>query len=227
VVYDRSFDDRELDFGAVGLEDGVFFLYDRQTGSRWSQIVGRAVKGPFAGRELRKYPSTLTTWGQWRRLHPETTVFVDPRLPGRRRFTEESMSRITLAGPGEIVNEDLVVAVEGARTARAYLLRRLAAKRLVNDVLDGRPLLVFLGPDAVTTRVWSRAVGPRTLTFAAAGGQRIRDEETGTTWDPLRGRALEGPLAGEQLEPVVSTSALWYAWRSQRPDTTVWGEPGS
>jgi hypothetical protein len=226
VVYDRSFDGKELDFGAVGLEKGVFFLYDQQTHSRWSQLVGRAVKGPFEGRELRKYPSTLTTWGQWRRLHPDTTVFVDPRLPGRRRFTEESMSRITLGGAGEVVNEDLVVAVEGPRTARAYLLRRLAPKRLVNDVLDGEPLLVFLSPDAVTTRVWSRALGPRTLTFAAAG-DRVRDEETGTIWDPLTGRALEGPLAGEQLEPVVSTQALWYAWRSQRPDTTLCGEPGS
>ena len=223
MVYDRSFDGEQLDFGAVGLEQGVFFLYDRQTGSRWSQLVGRAVKGPLAGQELRKHPSTLTTWGQWRRLHPDTTVFVDPRLPGRRRFTEESMSRIALGGAGGAVNEDLVVAVEGPRTARAYLLRRLAAQRLVNDVLDGRPLLVFLAPDAVTTRVWSRSLGPRSLTFAAEG-DRIRDEETRSIWDPLLGRAVAGPLAGEELEPVVSTHALWYAWRSQRPDTVLWGE---
>jgi hypothetical protein len=222
VVYDRTFDGRELEFGAVGLEKGVFFLYDEGTRSRWSQLVGRAVEGPLKGRALRKHPSTLTTWGRWRRLHPGTTVFRDPQLSGRRRFTEESLSRITLGGEaGDIVNEDLVVAVEGPRSARAWLLRLLASRQVANDEVDGRPLVVFLLPDAVTVRVWSRALGDRILAFAAEG-DRMRDTETGTLWDALTGRALQGPLAGEILDPVVSTHGLWYAWRDQRPDTTLW-----
>jgi len=226
VVYDRRFDGRELEFGAVGLEKGVFFLYDSETRSRWSQLVGRAVQGPLKGRALRKHPSTLTTWGRWRTLHPGTTVFRDPQLPGRRRFTEESFSRITLGGPaGGIVNEDLGVAVEGQKSARAWLLRVLASRRVVNDEIDGQPLVVFLTQDAVTARVWGRALGDRTLSFTAEG-DRMRDAETGSLWDPLTGRALEGPLEGQGLEPVVSTHGLWYAWRSQRPDTTLWTPPG-
>jgi hypothetical protein len=225
VVYDRTFDEGELEFGAIGLEKGVFFLYDGETRSWWSQLVGRAVKGPLKGRELRKHPSTLTTWGRWRTLHPDTTVFVDPKLPGRRRFTEESFSRITLGGSaGGVVNEDLVVAVEGPERARAWLLRALAARRVANDEIDGQPLVVFLTEDAVTARVWGRAIGDRTLTFTAEG-DRMRDAETGSLWDPLTGRAVEGPLEGEGLEPVVSTHALWYAWRNQRPDTTLWSAP--
>jgi hypothetical protein len=227
VVYDRRFDGRELEFGAIGLEEGVFFLYDAETRSWWSQIVGRAVKGPLAGRELRKHPSTLTTWGRWRALHPGTTVFVDSKLPGRRRFTEETLSRITLGGEqGGIVNEDLVVAVEGPRSARAWLLRQLAPRRLANDAIDDEPLVVFLTRDAVTAQVWSRVVGERTLAFDAEG-DRMRDAETGTVWDPLTGQALEGALAGRNLKPVVFTHALWYAWHSQRPDTTLWTAPGS
>jgi hypothetical protein len=227
VVYDRTIDERELEFGAIGLEKGVFFLYDAETRSWWSQIVGRAVKGPLEGRELRKRPSTLTTWGRWRALHPRTTVFADPHLAKRRRFTQETLSRITLAGDkGGIVNEDLVVAVEGRRGARAWLLRHLAPRRVVNDRVDGDPVVVFLGEDAVTALVWDRRIGERALTFTAEG-DRIRDTETGTLWDPLTGRALEGALEGESLVPVVFTHALWYAWRNQRPDTTLWTAPGS
>jgi hypothetical protein len=227
VVYDRRIEERELEFGAVGLDEGVFFLYDDETRSWWSQILGRAVAGPLEGRELRKLPSTLTTWGRWRSLHPETTVFADPQLPGRRRFTEETFSRITLAGDaGGVVNEDLVVAVELSHGARAWLLRHLAPRRVVNDEVAGEPVVVFLARDAVTARVWGRAVGGRVLTLTAEG-DRMRDAETGTLWDPLTGRALEGPLEGKGLAPVVFTHALWYAWRDQRPDTTLWTAPGS
>jgi hypothetical protein len=223
VVYDRAPGGVEL--GAIGLEKGVFILYDRPSGSWWSQVTGRAVRGPGMGRSLPKRPSTLTTWGLWRRLHPGTTVFVDPSLPGRRRFTEESFSRITQAGGGPVVNEDLVVAVEGASSARAYLLRQLAQERLVNDVVDGTPILAYLAEDGVTARVLRRTAAGRTLTLAALAGDRLRDAETGSTWDALTGRATAGPLAGQELGEVVFTSALWYAWRSHRPGTTLWGEP--
>jgi len=226
VVYDRTIDGRTLELGAVGLEKGVFLLYDRQTGSWWNQILGRAVRGPLEGQSLRKRPSTLTTWGRWRGLHPETTVFSDARLTGRRRFTEESVSRVTLSGGGSIVGEDLIVGVEGPSSARAYLLRRLASDRVVNDTIDSQPIVVFLAEDAVTPRVFHRSAGERTLTFQATG-DRLRDEETGTVWDPMTGDGLAGPLEGTHLEPVVFTQALWYAWRSVRPDTTIWGEATS
>jgi hypothetical protein len=223
VVYDRTPEGLEL--GAIGLEKGVFILYDRQTGSWWSQVTGRGVRGTGLGHSLTKRPSTLTTWGLWRRLHPGTTVFVDPSLPGRRRFTEESLSRITQAGGGPVLNEDLVVAVEGASNSRAYLLRRLAQEHLVNDVVDGTPIVVLLAEDGVTARVLQRTGGGRILTFAPLAGDRLKDAETGSTWDALTGRATAGPLAGQELGEMVFTSALWYAWRSHRPGTTLWGEP--
>ena len=224
VVYDRALDGRTVDLGAVGLEKGVFMLYDRQTGSRWSQVSGRATGGRLEGRVLRKRDSTVTTWGRWRALHPGTTVFADAALPARRRFTEESMARITLGGAGPVVNEDLVAGVEGRRHARAYLLRRLAGPRVANDELDGEPIAVFLAADAVTVRALRRTAEGRTLTFAAEA-DRLRDAETGSLWDPMTGLALSGPLVGRSLEGLVVTTALWYAWRSQRPDTSLWEGP--
>jgi hypothetical protein len=228
VVYDPLFDGRRLELGAIGLQNGVSILYDRQTGSWWSQIVGKSLRGPMEGRELRRWPSTLTTWGRWRRLHPRTTVNADPEIPGLRRFTEETWSWIIrFAGGGPVANDDLVAGVAGSKGARAWLVRRLqAAGRVVNDVVDGDPVVVFLGADMVTLRVLRRTVAGRTLSFRAEGDS-LRDEETGSTWDPMTGRARSGPLAGKELESVVCTTALWYAWRSQRPDTTLWGEPAS
>jgi hypothetical protein len=220
AVFERRLDGGTADLGAVGLDRGVFVLYDTRTRTWWSQVAGRA---PLEGRRLAARASTLTTWGAWRRLHPATTVFVDPARSPRRRFTEESWSRITLGGPGPVVSEDLVVGAEGPRGARAWLLRRLATLRVVNDELDGEPLAVLLAADMVTARVVSRRVGGRTLTLSAEG-EGLRDAQTGSVWDPLSGRSVDGALRGSELEPRVFTYALWYAWRSQRPHTTLWGD---
>jgi hypothetical protein len=223
AVFDRTVEGSRLELGAVGLRDGVSILYDRGTGSWWSQVSGRAVEGPLAGRTLGKRAASVTTWAAWRRLHPETTVWWDSALPGRRRFTEESMSRIALGGGGAVSAADLVIGVEGARGgARAYLVRGLAAAGgVVNDSLDGEPLLVHLAEDLVSVSVRSRRLGERVLTFEA-GGSLVRDRETGSAWDPRSGLAQDGRLAGRALGELVHTPALWYAWRSQRPDTTLW-----
>src|SRR5512139_3662574 len=156
VVYDRSVDRQTVELGAVGLERGVFILYDRQTGTHWSQVSGQATRGARAGLSLRKKTATVTTWARWRRLRPDTSVYADPNLPVRRRFTEETIARITQSGGGAVVNEDLVAGIEGRRTARAYLLRKLAGPRLVNDQLDGEPVVVVLAEDGVTVSALRR-----------------------------------------------------------------------
>jgi hypothetical protein len=35
------------------------------------------------------------------------------------------------------------------------------------------------------------------------------------------GRAVDGPLAGTQLEAVVSANHFWFAWSVFEPDTRV------
>jgi uncharacterized protein DUF3179 len=57
-------------------------MYDRATDSLWSQVNGSAVAGPERGKRLQELPSTLTTWGEWKRRYPETLVLVKPALAG-------------------------------------------------------------------------------------------------------------------------------------------------
>jgi hypothetical protein len=227
AVYERTVGGRTLDLGTLGLELGVFKLYDRQTGSKWSQVSGAAESGPMSRRTLKKRESMLTTWGQWRRLHPETSVFFDPALPNHHPFDADTIARITLAGEGPLRNEDLVAGVEAASGSRAWLLRALAGPRVLDDAAAGEPVVVVLAADDVTVRVLSRRVGGRVLSFSRATpdrpGDRLRDAETGSDWAALTGLAVAGPLAGRRLEPRVVTTALWYAWRSQHPGTTLWG----
>lgn len=220
MVYARKVGDRVLDLGARGVERGILLLYDKPTGSTWSQIEGRAVSGPLAGTRLEELPSIVTTWGQWRALHPGTSVYLDPGHPYRRWYTAGSFARMNAVTEGPPRSDDWVVAVQGPLTTRAWLVRRLAASRVANDVVDADPVLVFLLQDLTTLRVLRRDVGGRTLTFNPEG-DRLRDRETGTLWDPFTGKARQGPLAGRALQPVPFSTALWYAWSARHPQSQV------
>lgn len=60
----------------------ALIMYDRGTRSLWSQVNGTAIAGPERGKRLQELPSELTTWGEWRRRHPDTLVLVKPALAG-------------------------------------------------------------------------------------------------------------------------------------------------
>ena len=199
-------------------------MYDAQTRSRWSQLFGTATSGPMEGKQLVKLESTMTTWGNWRALHPDTTVYVKRSIPYDRRFTQETFAGIAHMEEGPVRSNDLIVGVEGHVEARAYLVRRLTKKTMVNDVLEATPILVYLSEDLSTARVFDRSLDDRALSFLPANDEALRDEETGSTWDPLTGAALSGPLEGRKLEAMVSTYALWFAWKTYRPDTVIHGE---
>ena len=77
--------------------------------------------------------------------------------------------------------------------------------------------------------VGSRNVGSAGAFVPVLDGERVAFEErdgaiidvgTESTWNVL-GQAVEGPLAGSQLEPVVSGSHFWFAWSVFKPETRV------
>lgn len=62
-------------FGVSGLlYNSDVLLYDRQTESLWSQILGQAISGPLKGERLRRIALAHTTWADWRNRHGDTLV---------------------------------------------------------------------------------------------------------------------------------------------------------
>jgi hypothetical protein len=131
---------------------------------------------------------------------------------------------------------DRVVTLALGDRALAYPYSVLAEKRVINDTVAGQAVVVFwkggtasaldsraiaAGRDIGATGVFSRNVNGKTLTFVA-DGDKIRDTETGTTWDIL-GHGIEGALAGQQLAPIVHGDYFWFAWAAFRPDSQVYG----
>jgi hypothetical protein len=73
--------------------------------------------------------------------------------------------------------------------------------------------------------VWSREIAGRRLTFHLAGINNqnflMRDEETGSFWQQISGRAIAGPLQGQQLALIFSDELTFAAWKAEAPQGTV------
>src|SRR3954452_19166032 len=49
----------------------------------------------------------------------------------------------------------------------------------------------------------------------------MRDDQTGTYWQQITGRAISGPLAGKQLNLVGADDLSYGLWRDEEPNGTV------
>jgi hypothetical protein len=73
--------------------------------------------------------------------------------------------------------------------------------------------------------VWSREIAGRRLTFHLAGINNqnflMRDDETGSFWQQISGRAISGPLQGRELTLIFSDELTFAAWKAEEPQGTV------
>lgn len=76
VMFNRNLDGRSLTFKAIArLKKGIATMKDRQTGSVWEAVSGRAISGPLAGGELQRLNSEYSFWFSWSQAHPATDVY--------------------------------------------------------------------------------------------------------------------------------------------------------
>jgi hypothetical protein len=128
MVFDRRIDGEPRRFGVSGLlYRSDVLMFDRETESLWSQIASEAVTGPLRGRRLVLLRSERTTWEDWKRRFPGTTVLS--RKTGHRRdydrtpYGDYATSRRLLfpvATNDRFHPKELTVGLRSGDEARAY-----------------------------------------------------------------------------------------------------------
>jgi hypothetical protein len=94
---------------------------------------------------------------------------------------------------------------------------------VVNYEVGGQPVLVVFNAETGTGVVYERVVDGQSFTFSQVEDTTILDSETGTTWNGLTGEALEGPLTGNTLSRIKSTSSFWFGWKDWYPESEIYG----
>jgi hypothetical protein len=205
IVFAREVEGRTLTLAVAGqLWRDSMILYDRETGSRWSQLSGEAKVGPLEGKQLRRLPAVVTDWAAWSRLYPKSTVVL---LPSARRTFREDF---------ENHPQDFVLGIGDGPSARAWGLDMLRQQGVRNDEWDGRPVLVVFDVASSTAALYERTLPSGVLTFRSAEGQ-IGDEQGGSMWNPVTGEAEAGPLRGQRLRRLPAVLATRMAWDAFHP----------
>ena len=231
-MYSREAAGDTLEFGVSGkLIRNVLVMYDRQTDSLWSQLIGTAVQGPLAGTDLEYVPALQTTWADWKERHPETQALVKGYSGYRDPYTGYYLSGSPgvigeTISDGRLSTKQFVIGVETDDATVAFPFSALNEEPLVNTAVGNQPVVVAFDAVDGNGAVFSRELDDTVLTFELEGPSLMTDDQTGSTWDPFSGEALSGELSGRTLNPVKSTTAFWFGWKDFHPDTLVYGIDG-
>ncbi len=238
VIYDRHLGDRVLSFGNTSaLYQSDLVMYDRETLSYWFQAGGEGIVGELSGLRLEAKPSTLTSWGQWLTMNPETLVlsrdsFGNPGYLAAYQRDPFLGIETHLNGGGfpfpvtdaalddRLQPADLVLGIEVDSSSRTYPISELG-NAAINETLNGTAVVIFALAEGPVVIAFSPELGDLKLTFQEEKGRFI-DAETSSVW-LISGTAISGPLAGEQLTPLPSRTTFWFAHVAAFPHTTIYG----
>jgi len=227
------------------LYQSAMVMYDRATETWFWQVSGTGIVGELTGHRLEMLPSTLTSWEEFKLAHRDGIVLSREtgfdRVYGANPYHGyDTGSPFLFRGEHDdrLSVMERVVTVEVGAEAVAFPFSTLQKHSVMHRAIGEEEIVVFYRPGTISpldtsTMVEGRDVGSTAvfrpfaqglaLTFEVAGAG-FRDHESGSTWN-LLGEAIDGPLQGERLEPVVHGNHFWFSWASYRPDTVIAAHP--
>ena len=194
-------------------------MYDQATQSLWNTMWGTPAVGPLVGQGIRlpRRSVVTTTWGEWRRRHPGTTVLS--LATGHRRDYGEGVAYRDYFATDELMFNSSQVDNRLANKAEVL--------GLLSDDGDGRPLAISAdyakAHPLLHERVGDRGVVVLTDTTGAMrayasqdvrfdrwdGDATLRDAR-GRTWTLNEDRLVAED--GTTLARLPSHSAFWFGW---------------
>ena len=123
-------------------------------------------------------------------------------------------------------DDQLVMGYVSGEDAYAYPINVLDRHEIVNDEIDGVPLLVTYCPLCFSGVVFSRELEGRVLTFGNTSALYqsdlvMYDHQTGSYWFQVAGEAVVGTLTGSRLKLLPSTTMAWGEWKRLYPGTRL------
>jgi Protein of unknown function (DUF3179) len=228
-VWKRTSGGRVLHFYLAGINNQNFLMRDRETGSWWQQISGKAIYGPLKGSALELVLSDELTFGQWK-----SEVTGGQVLAGVAKDTKEYDSNwepevaklpVVISFPGtELKSRDVVVGLEIAGPGRAYPWDAAVKQSPIMDRVNGMPILLAVGPDGKSFRVFVSRVDGQDAEFFLKGDSKdwvLVDTASASEWN-FEGCATSGAAQGKCLERVPALKDYWFDWRNYHADTTVY-----
>ena len=229
ILYDASANGVHYELGTSGfLYRSNKLMYDHATKSLWSTLTGEPVVGPLVGKgiELQTLRVVTTTWGEWKKRHPGTSV-LSLDTGHQRDYGEGAAYREYFASDrlmfgvpkldGRLPNKAEVLALRtSSKPAEQLAISAdfLVANRVYHDRVGGQAFVVLTDRSGAN-RVYESTVHRFTIWD---GDAAVRDS-TGRTWTLTEDR-LTRPN-GATLNRLPAHRAFWFGWYAAFPATRL------
>ncbi len=203
-------------------------MYDQATQSLWSTMRGEPVLGPLVDQGIRmEFLSIVTTsWGEWKRRHPDTTVLslntghsrdYGEGIAYQEYFATDDLMFNTPFNVDELDNKQEVLGLRfpGAPNDQLAIdTAFLNSMPIYTDQVGFQDVVVFTDSSGA-----NRVYDPQGIAFAQYdGGSGIVDAD-GVAWS-LDEDALTAD-DGRTLPRLPAHRAFWFGWHAAFPETRL------
>jgi len=203
-------------------------MYDQATQSLWSTSRGAPVLGPLVdkGIELEFESVVTTTWKEWKKRHPDTTVLslktghlrnYDEGHAYNEYFSSDRLMFNTPFNDTRLKNKQEILALRFPAAPGQQLA--IDTKYLSDNPLYenriGQQKFIVLTDKTGANRVYD----PKGIKFDSYDGDSTVTDNSGKSWS-VSESGLE-TKSGDRLERLPYYRAFWFGWRAAFPETKL------
>jgi hypothetical protein len=203
-------------------------MYDKATQSLWSTMRGEPVIGALVGQNIRLKRDAVvtTTWGEWRRRHPESKVLslatgyqrdYGEGVAYRGYFATDELMFPVPAPDGRLANKAEVLGLildDAQAQALAIDANYLKANPIHHDETGAHRFVVLTDVSGA-----NRVYAAEGQTFNAYDGNNSVTAADGQQWTLTEAGLTSKD--GRQLTRLPAHRAFWFGWHAAFPDTRL------
>ncbi|MGI9553706.1 MAG: DUF3179 domain-containing protein [Thermodesulfobacteriota bacterium] len=229
ILYHTEIDGINHELGTSGfLYRSNKLMYDKETQSLWNTLWGRPVIGKLVDDniELERMSVVTTTWGEWKKRHPETKVLsldtgytrnYDEGAAYKQYFATDDLMFIVPKLDKRLKNKDEVLGLifsQYPNMPLAISARFLSKRRLYQDKIENMTFVVVTDRSGA-----SRVYESKEIKFIDWDQKDTVIDSKGKKWILSESR-LQSP-AGDELFRLPAHKAFWFGWYSAYSNTRL------
>jgi hypothetical protein len=223
-VWTRTVNGQPLHFYLAGINNQNFLMRDKETGTWWQQINGKAIYGPLKGASLDLVPYDELTFAEWKSEVSSGQVLAEvPKYAKKYESNWEpeiAKLPVVISFPGtELKSRDLVVGVDLNGASRAYPWDTLVKQSPVMDQIAGTPVLIAVAPDKKSFRVFVSRIDAKNAEFFLKTETDQLAEANPQKPDPPETLSPAKGSSGAALKPAVAAGASSHPADAAQPST--------
>lgn len=203
-------------------------MYDEETKSLWSTLEGEPVVGPLVDKGIRLVPlyAVTTTWGKWKKLHPDTTVLsldtgferdYGEGVAYRKYFGDDKLMFEVPLHDDRLKNKAQVLAIrlDDSTSQRLAMSAEFLADHPVYHDQLGETKFVVLTDESGANRVFETG----DVRFETLKGPVAIDTE-GNPWQITEPNLIQVD-SDRKLSRLPAHRVFWFGWYAQFPNTRL------